>query len=125
MPWSSSVLTGSSTNGSPCSHRPSPLVSVYSSPHTPVAVIGPSHSGLVPHGVIRIFDTPTRSGTGWRSVGEAVGSGDDVDTGVLLAAAVALAGMAVALGGTAVAVDGLVDEGIAVAVDGTDDGLGG
>src|SRR5215470_11530848 len=98
---SNAVLTGSSTNGSPSSQRPLLLRSVKVSPHTPLAVIGPSQSGFAPHGFRLTAATPTRSalvGTEvGLSVGVAIGVSVIVGGGVAVDVAVA-ALVAVAVG---------------------------
>jgi hypothetical protein len=102
---SSAVLTGSSTKGSPVSQRPLPFMSVNVSPHTPSSVIGPSQSGLGPHGLSDTAATPTRSGL----VGTVVGLSVAVAVGGLLALAVGVALGAVVL--VAVGAGGWVDVG--------------
>src|SRR5262249_41466998 len=56
---SSSVLPGSSSNGSSPSHLPLPFLSSNFSPQTPVAVMVPSQSGFWPKGVITTAEAPT------------------------------------------------------------------
>ena len=109
---SAAVLTGSSTNGSPSSQRPLPSTSVNVSPHTPLAVIGPSQSGLAPQGLRLTAATPTsRAPVGavvGLSVAVAVGTPVSVAVGVALDVAVA-ALVAVTVGATvAVTVGALV-----------------
>src|SRR5262249_5245383 len=70
---SSAVLSASSVNGSPASHRPLWFVSLKRSPQTPDSVIVPSQSGFAPNGVIGTAATPTfkvaRTGRGLLALG--------------------------------------------------------